>query len=109
MVISSVSPPAISEVLSSQSNVSYYGGNDGTATLEVEGGTGEYNYTWTPDIGLENGQGTNSASGLEAGTYNLVVQDKNQMNNKFSKTFTISEMGNLIKTSLNIVVPNCTC
>ena len=91
LVISSNTPSAISELSSSKTNASYFGANDGTATLDVEGGTGQYDYAWTPDIGIEKGQGTKSASGLIAGTYTLLVVDKNQINYNFSKIFTITE------------------
>ncbi len=47
-------------------------GLDGTATATVSGGTPGYTYFWLPD-----GQTTNPAIGLEAGTYDVSVTDAN--------------------------------
>jgi len=48
-----------------------FNGNDGTATVSVAGGDAPYNYLWS------NGQTTVSATGLQAGTYTVVVTDAN--------------------------------
>jgi gliding motility-associated-like protein len=53
-------------------NVSCFGGSDGTATVGVVGGTGTLTYSWTPSGG--NGP---VASGLTAGTYTISVIDAN--------------------------------
>jgi len=47
-------------------------GKDGTATANVTGGATPYTYSWTGGT-VTNGQGTNSISGLNAGTYTLTV------------------------------------
>lgn len=52
-------------------DVSCNGGNDGTATASVTGGTAPYSYLWS------NSATTASISGLTAGTYLLVVTDDN--------------------------------
>ncbi|HXC05391.1 MAG TPA: hypothetical protein VNZ86_11605, partial [Bacteroidia bacterium] len=46
-------------------------GHDGSATATVTGGTGPFTYSWIPAPG--GGQGTTSATGLNGGTYTLVV------------------------------------
>lgn len=46
---------------------------DGSATVTVTGSAGPYSYVWTPAPGA--GQGTNSATGLCAGTYTVLVTD----------------------------------
>ncbi len=46
-------------------------GGDGTATATVTGGSGPFTYTWSP--APTGGQGTTNASGLNGGTYTLVV------------------------------------
>lgn len=51
--------------------VSCFGLSDGTATLNVSGGTGAYNYLWN------NNPGNNPQTGLRAGNYNVVVTDAN--------------------------------
>ena len=65
-------PSAITSSISSQTNVSCYGGNNGSVTIAAAGGTGTLNYLWSPStIG-------NSAtvSGLAAGTYTCTITDK---------------------------------
>ena len=52
--------------------VSCFGGDNGTVTLVVSGGTGVYTYTWTPNVG-----NTASLTDLEAGIYTYVVNDAN--------------------------------
>ncbi|MBU3678814.1 MAG: T9SS type A sorting domain-containing protein [Candidatus Kapabacteria bacterium] len=61
--------PALSASIASQVNVSCNGGSNGTATAGQSGGTGPYTYSWT------NGQTTNPATGLAAGTYSVTVTD----------------------------------
>lgn len=46
---------------------------DGTATVNATGGTGDYTYEWS-DL---NGQTTQQATGLGAGTYTVTVTDEN--------------------------------
>ncbi|CAA9195624.1 hypothetical protein FLA105534_00744 [Flavobacterium bizetiae] len=54
----------------SKTNVSCNGGNNGTATIAVSGGTLPYSYSWSPS------GGTNAtASGLGVGVYNVTVTD----------------------------------
>jgi hypothetical protein len=47
-------------------------GADGTATVNVSGGTAPYTYSWTPG-----GESTSSISGLVAGLYMVTVTDAN--------------------------------
>jgi len=54
--------------ISNFSGVSCYGGNDGTATVNVNGATGPFLYQWSPS----GGTGA-TASGLIAGNYSVVV------------------------------------
>lgn len=54
------------------SNVSCFGGSDGTATGTVSGGTIPYSYNWSPSGGSGPG-----ATGLIVGTYTLTVTDGN--------------------------------
>ena len=60
---------ALSNSISAQTNVSCFGGNDGTATASPSGGTPSYTYLWS------NGQSTQTATGLNVGTYTLTVTD----------------------------------
>ncbi|MBL0051830.1 MAG: SprB repeat-containing protein [Bacteroidetes bacterium] len=52
-----------------KTNVTCYGGNDGTATVSVLGGLAPYSYSWS------NGSTTKTATGLSAGFYNVIVTD----------------------------------
>lgn len=54
-------------------DVSCFGGSDGEATAQVNGGTAPFTYQWD-DPG---GQTTQTATGLSAGTYQVVVEDDN--------------------------------
>lgn len=62
-----------SELINSMlhSDVSVQGGNNGTATSNVTGGTGSLTYLWS------NGNSTNMATNLIAGIYYLTVTDDN--------------------------------
>lgn len=64
-------PSAISVSLMA-SNVSCFGGNDGSVTAVVSGGVPTYSYMWSPSGGT-----ASMATGLTAGTYTLSVTDAN--------------------------------
>ncbi len=65
-------------------NVNCFGGNNGTATSTVSGGTLPYTYLWNdPAV-----QKTQNASGLIAGTYQLIVTDANGCTTSASITIT---------------------
>ena len=63
-------PTAALTVSASSLPVSCFGGNNGSATSLVSGGTAPYNYTWTPF----GGNGPN-AIGLSQGSYTLNIID----------------------------------
>ncbi len=60
------SAPTISPVISNPSCCN----NDGSITLTVLGGSGNFSYNWTPNV-----SNSNSAQGLAAGEYKVVVTD----------------------------------
>ncbi|MBS1637382.1 MAG: choice-of-anchor L domain-containing protein [Bacteroidetes bacterium] len=63
----------VSAVINSQTNVSCFGGTNGSATAIASGGVPGYTYSWnTSPV-----QTTATASGLSAGTYNVIVKDAN--------------------------------
>ena len=62
--------PGIDLTTSSTGEIS---GNDGTATVNVSGGTGPFNILWS-DLAS---QTTATATGLDAGTYEVTVTDAN--------------------------------
>lgn len=67
-------PSALTASISG-TNISCWGGANGTANMVVSGGTAPYTYDWSP--GTPNGDGTASASFLSTGTYTCVVTDAN--------------------------------
>ncbi len=62
----------LSATISASTDVSCFGGNDGSATVAASGGTAPYTYAWTPS----GGTGT-TGSGLIAGSYTVTVTDAN--------------------------------
>jgi gliding motility-associated-like protein len=57
--------------VSSVTNVSCYGGNNGSATASVSGGTGPFSFLWS------SGSTSATATGLTAGSYTVVVTSAN--------------------------------
>jgi gliding motility-associated-like protein len=64
-------PETLVLTITTQTNVSCFGGNDGEATASATGGTTPYSYSWS------DGQTTATATGLAAGTYDVMVTDNN--------------------------------
>ncbi|MEM1319116.1 MAG: T9SS type A sorting domain-containing protein [Bacteroidota bacterium] len=64
-------PSAIVASVDQQSNVSCFGGTDGTASLSASGGTGTLTYLW-PD-----GSSSPTLSNLAAGSYIIQIRDAN--------------------------------
>jgi hypothetical protein len=62
--------PAMSSNVSSQTNVTCNGDNDGTAGVSISGGTPNYTYLWTPSGGT-----SPAAFNLNAGTYTCTITD----------------------------------
>ncbi len=64
-------PPALSVSMGQITNVSCFGGNNGSISATPAGGTASYSYLWS------NGQTTAQATNLSAGTYTATVTDMN--------------------------------
>jgi gliding motility-associated-like protein len=80
-------------------NVSCFGSSNGTATVAAAGGIAPYSFAWS------NGQTTQQASGLSAGTQNVTVTDANGCSSTASVTITQPTQINLsIVSSTN---PTC--
>ncbi|WP_164490308.1 T9SS type A sorting domain-containing protein [Runella sp. SP2] len=71
-LVSVAEPTALSAITSSE-NVKCKGGNDGTASVSVSGGTAPYSYAWSGGIAST----TQTATGLAAGTYTVTITDAN--------------------------------
>ncbi|TXB63341.1 hypothetical protein FRY74_12760, partial [Vicingus serpentipes] len=81
-------------------NVNCYEGNDGSAIANVTGGTPNYNYSWTPALGS-----SDALTGIQAGTYNLTVEDGN--NCFISDSIIITQPASGL--SLDIAQTNVSC
>jgi hypothetical protein len=69
-----------------QTNLLCYGNTNGSATVNVTGGTGAYAYSWnTTPV-----QTTATATGLAAGTYTVTVYDANQC--QTTQSFIITQL-----------------
>jgi gliding motility-associated-like protein len=67
-----ITQPTVLTATVTETNITCFGANNGTATVTANGGTGAYTYSWAP-IG-----GTGStASGLSLNTYTATVTDAN--------------------------------
>jgi len=62
-------PALLISAITSSTNVSCFGGSDGSVTANANGGTLAYNYLWS------NGAANASANGLSAGTYSVTITD----------------------------------
>ncbi|KAF2518228.1 hypothetical protein EYY60_00275, partial [Flavobacterium zhairuonense] len=82
----SVSQPDAITITLSQTNVSYIGGSDGSATVAVTGGIGPYSYSWSPSVLYVY---DTTAYFLAKGTYTVTVRDAN--NCTATQNFTITE------------------
>lgn len=71
VTVTSFSPPSASAAATDE-----IGGNDGTITTTVTGGTAPYTYDWSND-GTGDNDDNASLSGLAGGTYTLTVTDAN--------------------------------
>ncbi|MBS1582429.1 MAG: gliding motility-associated C-terminal domain-containing protein, partial [Bacteroidetes bacterium] len=76
------------------SDISCNGLCDGSITLTPQGGTGVFSYLWSPLP--PNGQGTNTATDLCAGSYAVTVSDANGCDTTL--TFTIQEPSAIVLT-----------
>lgn len=93
-------PPALAQVGPSiTANVTCAGGNNGSASVTMTGGTPPYTYQWS--AGTPNGS---SVSGLPAGTHQVVVTDFRGCT--YTATVTITEPPPL---QINIVPPAPIC
>ena len=75
------------------------GGNNGTITTTVTGGTTGYTYLWN------NNQTTPTAINLTAGTYTVTVTDANTC--KQTQTFQVTANPLIVITLVNKTNPNC--
>lgn len=66
-------PSQLVGTISNVSNPSCFGGNNGSATLTISGGTPNYNFLWSN--GASGSGATNTQSNLSAGEYQVTITD----------------------------------
>lgn len=93
-----ISQPTVLGVSISKTNVSCFGGNNGSATATGNGGTPGYTFAWS------NGANGPAATGLSAGTYTVTISD----NNGCTATLTTSITQPPV-LSANVGTTNATC
>ena len=91
-----ITQPSTLSASSSQTNVSCFGGNNGSATISTSNGTPPYTYSWSPNVG----SGA-TVLNLSAGTYSWSVTDACP-NDIASSTLTITQPNQLsVSISVN--------
>ncbi len=84
----------------SQTNVSCFGGSDGTTTITITSGTAPYNYNWNGS-----GASTNSTqNGVSAGTTTVTFNDANC---SATATFTLTEPAQIVITQVSQTDVSC--
>jgi len=79
-----ITQPPLLLSTASQTNVSCFGGFNGSAKVNVSGGVGSYSYSWSPTSTVGS-----SISGLSIGTYTCQIKDANNCTN--SVTYIITQ------------------
>jgi hypothetical protein len=96
-------PNAIVSSVSSQTNVTCNGANDGTATITASGGTGALSYDWSP--GNPSGDGTVSVIGLSPQTWTCIITDANMCTQ--TQTVSITEPTAVTTSVTSQTDPTC--
>ena len=100
-----ISTIAFSQIIitSTVTNVSCFGGSNGSATVSATGGTGAYTYTWIPTA-------INSPiiTGIAAGQYTVIVMDATMATNSLVVTISQPPQFNIIANSNNACFGSCT-
>lgn len=94
-----VTQPNVLNASITKDDVSCNGGNNGSATAGITGGTAPYTYSWstTPT------QNTPTVTGLSAGTYTLTVLDTNGCTDTASVTILQSSSLNTTTTATDVL------
>jgi gliding motility-associated-like protein len=86
-------PDPITVTIAGVTNVSCFGGSNGSADITVAGGTSPYGFSWTGTTGYTSAQ--EDPTGMPAGTYSLVITDNSGCIQNFPDLFTITEPGDI--------------
>ncbi|HTL81318.1 MAG TPA: T9SS type A sorting domain-containing protein [Bacteroidia bacterium] len=99
-IVNVTNVPGPSASITSSTNVSCFGGNDGSATVTAFGGTTPYTYLWSPS-----GATTATVTGIVAGNYTCTVTDANGCTATASVTITTPPQ--LVATISSFVPAGC--
>lgn len=91
---------ALPTATTSQTNVSCFGGSNGTATVTPSGGASPYAYVWSPSGGT-----ASTASGLSSATYSCVITDAHTCS--ITKTVTITQPSQPLSTTTSQTNVSC--
>jgi len=97
-IISIIQPPTLTADISSSTNVTCVGSATGSAVVSTTGGTPFYNYLWD-DVGA---QTSDTAFGLTAGTYIVLVTDSCGASTSKAITITEPPTMSLLLTQTNV-------
>ncbi|MDX2429689.1 MAG: gliding motility-associated C-terminal domain-containing protein [Bacteroides sp.] len=99
-------PPQLTALLNSSSDVSCYGGDNGSASMTPGGGTGGYIYSWD---GQDNGlvSGDEDPTDLIADTYNLTIYDASGCSRTFIDFVEIVEPAIIEASVLSFIDVSC--
>ncbi len=95
-----INQPAALVAGTTGTNVTCFGGNNGSATVTVTGGTPNYSYSWN----TVPAQFTPTATGLPAGTYTVTITDANGCST--TANYTVTQPG-ILSTSLTGTAVSC--
>lgn len=84
-----------------QTNVACFGGNEGTASVFASNGSGTYSYAWS------NGQTTQTATGLTAGSFGVTVTDDLVTGCKKSTAVIITQPASAVNDTVAVAPPLC--
>lgn len=93
-------PEPVSIAVSSVTNVSCNGGNNGEIIINGSGGTGTFNYSWTP-----NSSNSAVASNLDSGIYIVTLNDQNSCSTSVS--IIVTEPTALNSAIGTVTMPTC--
>jgi len=93
-----ITQPPILRAATLDTNVTCHGGSNGSIYINPDGGTPPYQYSWT------NGATTQNITGLDTGTYTVILSDSNHC--QLTDTFIITQP---TAVTTQIAVSNVTC
>ncbi|MFL5763603.1 MAG: PKD domain-containing protein [Bacteroidia bacterium] len=93
-------PTVVNATITGSTNVSCFGGANGTATASGSGGTPFYTYNWLPAGGT-----SATAVGLAVGTYTVTTSDANGCT--ASATVTITQPASALSASVTTTAASC--